>query len=785
MKRIATVALLVFYYLCASAQPRLTEVEVCYPKIFQKAIIQEADVKKFFDEGKFGQTAKSGKHWVAYSDRTDNKIYKNPSTSSPVNGTLNFNEKVRIAKIEKNGFALVYTEPVEGEKFPNISSRAVIRGYVHINNLLLWHTCPANQYNIYNKALLCVNLDKKSTDLGRMYGNPADKSRYEPLETDMNFYFIMKRENNMVLLAQEYSMDGKVSNILKGWINEGSYVPWDQRSCLEPTWDRKDVPELASAKASYKIYHEDDKAMKGKPVVNEPFSTQVKGENRYVYRLAPHLLRFPILETIKTAQNDTIYKCSTFGVSGQSNQRIMSKMEAAPDKVGYTEESLRQLSNIDIALVIDGTKSMEPYFPAVKQAIKDAEKFFEADKFRIRVGLVIYRDYTDGEGNSVEVYPFTDSRSAKLGQILDSGGKYGIRSHSRDKSLEEALYLGIDTALEQLNFNKDHSNLLFLVGDCGNDRNDTRFSRDELVRKMADKKVHFMGFQVRYGTEEAFATFNDQIKYIMRNSLLKKYQELDAATTVQWKQTPKGIELNNSHKSYIFVGAHYQPSRGEVMPASTLTELIGDAILVCKSSITSQQEALRNFGFRGSSFVEGVQLDEEFVKDRLGEEVYEQMKNGHNLMSFQGYTHKKSGSRNVYKPVLFISAPELEALLRQLQPVNAAAADANDRAPYITAMKSLIISLSPGLTEDQINNMDINLVMSMVMGLNETPDALSKYTLTDIGSTKRVSPEEYRSIVTKFSDRYNYLRRISSREYKYTYKVNDLKYYWLPIEYLP
>jgi len=271
----------------------------------------------------------------------------------------------------------------------------------------------------------------------------------------------------------------------------------------------------------------------------------------------------------------------------------------------------------------------------------------------------------------------------------------------------------------------------------------------------------------------------------MRNSLLKKYQELDAATTVQWKQTPKGIELNNSHKSYIFVGAHYQPSRGEVMPASTLTELIGDAILVCKSSITSQQEALRNFGFRGSSFVEGVQLDEEFVKDRLGEEVYEQMKNGHNLMSFQGYTHKKSGSRNVYKPVLFISAPELEALLRQLQPVNAAAADANDRAPYITAMKSLIISLSPGLTEDQINNMDINLVMSMVMGLNETPDALSKYTLTDIGSTKRVSPEEYRSIVTKFSDRYNYLRRISSREYKYTYKVNDLKYYWLPIEYLP
>lgn len=785
MKRIASIALLVFSYFYAVAQPRLTEVEVCYPKIFQKAIIQEEDTRKFFSEGKFGQTVKSGKHWIAYSDRTNNKLYKNPSASSPTCGVLEFNEKVRIAKIEKNGYALVYSEPVEGERFPNISSKAVMRGYVHINKLLLWHTCPANQYNIYNKALLCVNLDKKAPDLGKLYGNPSDKSDYKVLQTDMNFYFIMKKENNMVLLAEEYSMDGRVSQVLVGWVNEGSYVPWDQRSCLEPTWDRKDVQELANAKASYKIFKEEDMAMKSKPVVNEPFSTKVKGENRYMYRLAPHLLRFPILKTVKTAQNDTIYKCSTFGVSGQSNQRIMSELENTQDIVGYSEESLKQLSNIDIAIVIDGTKSMDPYFPAVKQAIRDAEKYFEADKFRIRVGLVIYRDYTDGEGNSVEVYPFTDSKSSKLSQILETGGNYGIKSHSRDKSLEEALYLGLDTALEKLKFNKDHSNLLFLVGDCGNDRNDTRFDRDDLVKKFVEKNVHFMGFQVSYGTEEAFATFNDQVKYIMRNSLLQKYRKLDASTTVQWNQTDKGIELNNSHKSYIFVGAHYQPSRGQVMDASTLTNLIGDAIIVCKNSIITQQEAIRNVGFKGNSFVEGVQLDEEFVRQRVGEDMFEQMKNGHNLMAFQGYTPKRVGVHEIYKPVLFISAPELEALLRQLQPVNAAAADANDRAPYITAMKSLILSLSPGLTEDQINNMDINLVMNMVMGLNEAPDALKKYTLTDIGSTKRVKPEEYRSLVKKFSDRYTYLRRISSSGYKYVYKVNDLKYYWLPIEYLP
>lgn len=781
MKRIASIALLVFSYFCAVAQPRLTEVEVCYPKIFQKAIIQEEDTRKFFSEGKFGQTTKSGKHWIAYSDRTNNKLYKNPSPSSPTCGVLEFNEKVRIAKIEKNGYALVYTEPVEGERFPNISSRAVMRGYVHINNLLLWHTCPANQYNIYNKALLCVNLDKKAQDLGKCYGNPNDKSDYDQLSTDMKFYFIMKRENNMVLLAEEYSMDGRSERVLFGWVNEGSYVPWDQRSCLEPTWDRKDVIEFANAKAAMKIFNDKDIAMKEKPVIEYHFTDDVVGKNRYMYRITPDILRFPILKTIKTAQNDTIYKCSSFGVSGESNQNLMTQSLGISSA---KEEEIKLLSNIDIAIVIDGTKSMNPYFPAVKQAIKEAEKFFEADRFRIRVGLVIYRDYIDGEGNSVEVYPFTDSRSAKLSQILDSGGQYGIKSHSRDKSHEEALYLGVDTALEKLKFNNRHSNLMFIVGDCGNDRADNRFNRDDLVKKVVEKNVHFMGFQVRYGTEEAFATFNDQVKYIMRNSLLKKYQKLDGTTTVQWRQTDKGIVLNNSHQSTLFVGSHYQPSRGQVMDASKLTELIGDAILLCKESISGQQEAIRNYGFKGSSFTKGFKIDEDFAKGRLEGKYDEAVKN-QNLMSFQGYTRKRIGSRDVFKPVLFISAPELEALLRQLQPVNAAAADANDRAPYITAMKSLILSLSPGLTEDQINNMDINLVMNMVMGLNEAPDALKKYTLTDIGSTKRVKPEEYRSLVTKFSHRYNYLSRITSQPYEYTYKVNDLKYYWLPIEYLP
>lgn len=789
MKKIVSLLLLVISYFSVYAQSLPSTVEVSYPKVFQKAIIQEAEIAKFQQDTKFGQSVRTSRHWIAYSDRSNNKLYKTPGGSSTC-GSLQFNEKVRIAKIEKNGYALVYSEPMEGVKYPEISHKAVARGYIHIKNLLLWHSCPANEFNIYNKALLCVNLDKKqSSELGRLYLNPTTKTDYKQLHTDMNFYFVMKREGNMVLLAGQHSMEGFVDeSILVGWVADGSYVPWDQRSCLEPTWDRADVEAFTSSKTRYKIYHEDDRQMRGEPVVDEDFTTKIKGQSeKYKYRMMPHLLRFPILSTIANEKGDTLYKCSTFGTAAGSSRNLISQMENKPDYHALSEETLKEMSNIDIAVVIDGTKSMGPYFQSVKDAIRDAEIHFDSDNFRIRVGLVIYRDYTDGEDHSVEVYPFVDSKSRRLAEILEKGGSgYGFKSHPKDRTYEEALYLGIDTALEKLNFDPKHSNLMFVIGDCGNHRDDKKFNRDDIVKKIVAKNVNLMGFQVNLGQAEAFDSFNSQILYLMNKSLLAKYKALEESTTVEWKETQDGYEFMNNHKSELYIGKHCGPKqKGQVMEESRLTVLMGDAIDYFKTSITEQQKIIYNVGFGGNAFIEGVKINENFARKRMGDEAYEQAKNGHNLLAFQGYTKKQVDGKNIYKSVLFISAQELEALLKQLQGVNAAAASQNDREPYINAMKALVLSLSPGLTEEQLQSTEIGEVMKMVMGLNEAPDALKRYTLADIANTRKVKPEEYRTLVKKFADRYDHLLRISRTDYKYTYKANNQKYYWLPIEYLP
>ena len=50
----------------------------------------------------------------------------------------------------------------------------------------------------------------------------------------------------MALLANQSKMDGDVTDqVLEFWVPTQSYVPWNQRSCLEPTWKIDDVEYFA------------------------------------------------------------------------------------------------------------------------------------------------------------------------------------------------------------------------------------------------------------------------------------------------------------------------------------------------------------------------------------------------------------------------------------------------------------------------------------------------------------------------------------------------------------
>lgn len=784
MKRFALSFILIFSALAeVFAQTNLPEqCKAFYPEILQTSVVlKESDARKLLKSSSLGQrgSVRDKRFWVVYSDRDNNTTYTAPGGTEKFR-TLSLNDRLRVAQI-KDGYALVYDEPMEDIAYPMISQRAESMGWIPVDKLLVWHSCPANEAGIYNKALLCVNLDKqRDSNLGKVYGNPDDRSDYTALETNMNFYYVMKREGDLSLLARSHTLDGTSDVMLLGWVAEQSYVAWNQRSCLEPTWEKGDVEYFAEEGIKVNIYKEPD-LMQRATTLN--FKTRQGGErDRYLYRMHPDFLRFPLLDDC----SEDLYNCSAFVTAGGSTFEISNDDDGA---LAQSEKQLRDLTYINIGLVIDGTTSMEEYYSAVYDAIGQGVKFF-GDRYHVEVGAVIYRDYADGQ-YVTELCKLTRPDNPELEQFLSNGGVYGIKSHRLDRTYTEALYKGIDVALDQLGFKKGQTNILLVVGDCGNDRKDTAISSDDLVRKLVDKNVHIMGFQARRKPHDAYELFSSQIMNLMQSSLSQKYTTLSEDVKVRLTETKDGYTLENNAKSNIYVGTYNFPELGSQLELTKLSEMIQDAISYCAESAEDRISVLASFnvGFKrnSKSVNTDMDIDDKWLRHVLGEN-YDAIKNSNSLLAFQGYVRKEDSSKRKYfKPVVFISSDELNALITRLAPVDeAAVAQTNDREPYVRALTALVQTMAPEeYTDDVIGGMNYKQIMAKITGLNEAADALKGYTIQQIASHRAVSQAEYAKLVDDFKRKFKKLQSIKSSPYKYTRTFNGLKYYWLPIEDLP
>lgn len=769
------------------AQPALPDkCQVFYPEVLlSNVVLYEKDASALMRSSDFGQNKqpRNVTFWIVYSDRDDNTTYTTPGGSTKFK-TLSMNDRLRIAEI-KNGYALVYSEPQEDIAYPLISQDAECMGWISMKNLLIWHSCPANDAGIYNKALLCVNVDKGAgAELGKLYYNPRNKNKFTRLNTNMNFYYVMKREGNLALLAQFHTSEGHSDRLLMGWVSEDSYVAWNQRSCIEPTWKHRDAEYFADENEIIKIYSDValDSCVSTRPFVRK----QSAKYDQYLYRMHPDELRFPLLDD----GTDELYSCSTFGPPpGADVSKAQTLLDAdGTSPLGFSEKALKDMTNINIGIVIDGTRSMEPFYGAVKEAIKEGCKYFNK-KYKVKVGIVIYRDYCDGK-YTTELVRLTPSDNPKLYELLDTGGEYGIKSSVSDRTKEEALYEGINVALDQLGFRPEHSNLLLVVGDCGNDREDNKISKDALVAKLVQKDVDIMGFQVSNGPEDAYGLFNTQLTDLIKESLEMKYTAFMKSIKVQMKEVKDGYELVNDKKSNLYVGSHKFPLVGQQVKFEKLSSQMQEAIRYCSESVQTQIDliaSLNSGGFNPSSATGSFDINEEFLKHKLGKERYEQIKQNNSLVTFKGYSRKKHKSgREYFKPVIFITSDELNALIAKLKPVaDASVAKSNNREPYVEAMKALLRSMVSGITEEEINRFDHRKIMNMVAGLNEAASALKGYPIMDIASPQVVSHNEYYKLVADFTHKYNKLNDLKNAEYKYTRTFNGLKYYWLPIEYLP
>lgn len=799
-KLLFTVVFTLTVFVVSAVTPKLPpKCEAGLPEALSKPIIKESVANRITKLADFGQSNKIARYWIVYSDRAENNTYEQPSANSPKCTTLGFNETVRIAKIQ-NGFALVYTEPLKSATYPQISKDAVCKGWVPMKNLLLWQSCLANEKGIYNKALLCVNLDKSSKDntkdIGVGYTTPSkDVSQQGRLESGMRFYFIMKKENGMALLAQQSKMEGAYSDkVLVCWVADNSYVPWNQRSCLEPTWEYEDAEYFAAKNIEIDIYKNNrlDADPKGK-VVGIPFSSRKapEGPKRlYIHRMDGQRLRFPILDN----GTDKVYNISTFATQENDQPDAAVAQTQAED---IKRETLEKMRNINLAIVIDGTTSMKPYYAEVKEAIKKGCEYFN-ENARIKVGVVIYRDYADGNALT-EVLPLTSIKSIdRINQFLDNGGKngYGIKSAPSDKTAEEALYYGINKALDTLRFRDGESNMMLVVGDCGNDKNDKRISQDVIIKKLVNKKISIMGFQVQNKREAAYDAFNTQLTAMIRVSLTNVYKNLDSRVNVMPRMIKDGFDYKTNTTDNFYFGrylcAEVNVNDGKMGPGK-LSSLMVDQISSFSETVETRISAIigSSTGFVHSKPEPGMyNLDSLYVADVLGEDYARLLKEANAIVNFRGYVYKKDATdKNYFKPVIFIAAEEFSQMIKSLENLYRVAMSGQykDRKSYVDAIKALVKGLEGGMTDAEINKLSNAEITAIIGGLNEAPTALkNNYTVEDLTNEQVLPTAEYMKIVRDFRVNYETLSNIKSdRNYKYVREFNGSKYYWLPIENLP
>lgn len=802
MKRTISYILTVLTTFSVYAQTTLPgQCQAGKPKLIQNELIKEKDIKELLKDPNWKQSQKSDKYWVVYSDRENNVTYNKPDKASGRFTTLNFNEELRIAEI-RNGFALVYKEEKTNSVYPKIN-KGVTRGWVPMTHLLLWNSCPANDLGIYQKALPVINVDAyiKSKDklIGQIFKNPIAHSSPARLMTGMDFYFVMKEdeESGLVLLSRLCNLDGTTSQALYGWVSKSSFVPWNQRSCLEPNWNREAAEKFAAGQKNVPVYRNTDLTDQA---CTMPLGRKNDLGNRAtMYRMYPDEMRYPILDN--SIKKDEIYKVTAFARPDGKGHVARIRKDEDKTKITLIEDKMKEARAINLIFVIDGTNSMKSFYDPVQKIIQEANNYFGKQEGNVvKCGAVIYRDYPD-KAFCTEHISMTSPTDPALASFLKTGGKYGVKSVAIPET--EALYKGLELALntEVMHYSPKNSNMMFVIGDCGNALNDNKCpSEAEIIKKCIANRMQVSAFQVFNGTTQAYKLFRRQMNVIIKANLDGQYKEGSNKTTsliTRWIDLEDGYEFSTNlpDEQKFYIGNTRNAPNGERLNVAKLYDMVKDsyiqfntAIEARVASILHSDEIAMYDDVTVTERTAAASVNLNFLEKVFGKEGLRKLREDNMLTAFEGYARHSDpeNGEDYWQPVIYISEDEFQDLMTNLQGVmTAASSGSNDRRPYINAMKALVRTMVPDINEAQMLQKGNQEIMAMVAGLNVSSDALKGHTLEEIQDSKVVSQEEFQGMISDFSQKFDKLDRMRTAEYPFSIVRNGKRWFWIPVADLP
>lgn len=716
--------------------------------------------------------------WIVYSDRENNTTYTSPDKSK-ICRILHFGQKVCIAEI-KGDMALVYSD--DRARYPDIPSDIKSLGWIPMEKLLLWNKCPTDQRGVLKKGIIAINLNKMSKDekfQSKKYNSPDNLQKSEDLNTDMNFYYVMKETEGGEFALLSTSPTINSAQVFYGWVNKNAYTEWNQRSCLEPNW----LPKFVETHRNQRVHIYEDVSRSSQATWWEFGKSNGDKNPVYKYRMSPLQLRFPILSQ---PDKDGMLLCTSF--ADRTRRSINAANEFVGSISGKVNSLGKQIMRMNIILAIEATTEMGKYLPAVKAALNTCKDFVNQG-LTVHVGLVLYGGLDDG-ATGITVVPLSNYDDSRLQEMLSTGKANSRLIGMRNVNLSQALEKATNSV--EMGFQAAQSNLLLVVGHHGTE--ETVWQEQKILSRLVANNVQLASIQVMRSSSGSSKRYFDMMGELIKQNIEKQYKDLGAEAKFQNALDKNGNFANDGYLFYsslasekggnpLFASSRYNKTMDVEMTPEELTRYVSNSIGGFSKSVNAQK-----------NIYEEALGDENFYPDflikKLGQKGYQDWKQVKAITAYGGYAHTNGLDDNDnWRAVLYLSSEELKSLIAKLKPISDAANEQNpDRTKYLNAIRELMrTQLGGSYPDKEIDEMDPATLEEKIYGIVNVKSEnmrFTKHSLSDLSNRKTVSDDEYFDILDRFEKKYKKLRSISGG-YEYRMEVGSTLFYWIPLDELP
>ena len=748
---------------------------------------------------------KGGRNWIVYSDKENNQTFTASDLEFPQD-KLGFMEPLFVKEIDGNNLKVH-----SGEK-------NVFRGWINVSELVLSKYAVLNNQGSPKKAMALISL-KPGQDIESFYENEKDKyvlygapsnDREYKIKTSATFKirFIFKETPTFKLLANTDKLGSnkiRMSRQVAGWMEQGYITNWDSRLCLEPatnsrsvdSYKDKEIPIFLTKRAL------DNNNQDSKNNKSSIHTSVLKRELQ-----SPYTMRMPILENIGGRAKTK--KVATVGRLNSDESRI-----SEDPIVGFKESGValvNKLENTNILFVIDGTKSMGKYYPAVAGSMKEiiSSNRISGTNHKLKFGLVVYRDYPDKE-NMVEVVRLNRNPETILAAITD------VTIKSLDKDLPEAQFQGLIKGIKGSGLIKGQNNVVVLIGDAGNHVDKPKdyqipddYQISDVVKVLNYYGASFISFQVFNGRDQTFVEFNFQSKEYIKGIA----EKIEGSPTFKFdlhKTYENTYELTfydddkSTDISALYPFGRFTYARtDDPMSTEILKRNVVDAVVQARDNLTMKVEAFRNI-VEGADDVFGssqVKFQNAALKEYCQNYVAEGrgtfqrcMEITRNLkqVSFEGFTNMKFYSKNyeAYEPVVFLSIDEFDEVKKTLDKINGARSGGKKRKALAEALLEQTKKMLGDVSDDNVKEMTLNEIWEII--LNMPFDKTGKYRSKGKNG-KALGDIKLMNIVNADKDMvYEFLADFESKMsgfgpskyYRRSFEMAGSKFYWVPLKDFP